>query len=404
MSLANALMPVPRQRFVDADGVAYAGGTVTFYETGASTIPKPVFSTHRGTVSLGTIIDLDASGYLRGVYLERGGYRLVVKDAEGTTVLTQDGVSDTAATYFERIGQEWSAGSVVTADHTVLATDFFIIMTSSSQRTVTLPAAAAHLTPIAIKNEGSSTVLIAPAGSDEVEGVAGTWTLPAGGFPLYPTIWLYPDGVSAWWIVASDGCAATDLLERASESMSPSRSQSRSASSSTSPSAPPISPSAPVPEPETGSESSSPSTSDSRSPSASPSPSPTGTLRVVQLFFCENGGQPIPDIEVHAYSDAGGFNESATTDMYGRVMFDVNSDIVNLHLAAYRAPFQSWYYTFSTLFDDGPPWTEYSSDPVGFRGAELAATDYAYCAIPADMDIGDVSTPYPRKRIAPYQH
>jgi hypothetical protein len=385
MSLANALMPVPRQRFVDADGVAYAGGTVTFYETGASTIPKPVFSTHRGTVSLGTIVDLDASGYLRGVYLERGGYRLVVKDAEGATVLTQDGVSDTAATYFERIGQEWSAGSVVAADHTVLATDFFITMTSSSQRTVTLPAAAAHLTPIAIKNCGSSTVLIAPAGSDEVEGVAGTWTLPAGGFPLYPAIWLYPDGVSAWWIVASDGCAATDLLERASESMSPSPSQSRSVSSSPSGSLAPPSASQPM----TG----------SVSPSASGSPG--FEPRKIEVFIWDSSG-PVDGASVNAYRGTPNYNVTETTDASGRVLFtDVPDDISGLRLVVTKTGYTEWRFLFSPGTSDGPPWT-WNAGFGGYYGAGLMPVNYSYAAVLGAEVLPYISATYALKCIAPY--
>ena len=343
MSLSYALMPVPRQRFVDADGIAYAGGTVTFYATGASTIPKAVYSTHRGTVSLGTSVELDASGYLRGVYLERGGYRLVVKDIDGTIVQTTDGVADTAATYFDRIGAEWAAGSVVTGDHTVLATDALITVTSSSQRTVSLPAASAHLTPIAIKNRGSATVLISPAGSDEVEGAASDWTLAAGEFPTYPTIWLYPDGVSAWWIVASDGCAATGLLERPSESMSPSHSPSRSASfspsrsGSSSPSATTAPPSAS--QPLTVSASGTIETH-----SASGTPAPEG--RKIEVFIW-NSSEPVNGASVNAYRGTPAYNVTLTTGSDGRVLFtDVPEDIEGLRLTVTASGYSEWRFLF----------------------------------------------------------
>ena len=366
MSLPYALMPVPRQSYVDADGYAYAGGTLTFYVAGTMT-PKAVYTTPQGTVPLGTSVTLDASGMAPAIYLEWGAYDVRVTDADGATLFITYGVSDTGGTYFARIGQEWTAGVTVTSDYTVLGTDALVQVDGATPIVITLQAATARLTPLGIKNIGSSTVAITRSGSDTVEGAASAWVLPAGDASLQPTVWLLPDGTSAWWIIASHGCAATSLMEFPSESMSPSHSPSvsRSPSRSISVTASPTSPSA-----------------------TSPSPSGTPGIRVVEFFF-RDWQDSVGDVEVQITTTIPSlFTDRGLTDEVGRISFDVPTTYRFMHVTA-KAP--AW---------DIPPRRLWRYD---FTEANpLEPHDEAYCAVPAGTDLDALPSLFHKTWIGPY--
>ena len=40
---------------------------------------------------------------------------------------------------------------------------------------------------------------------DTLDGVNAAYTVPAAAAPLQPCLWLAPDGVSAWYVLASHG-------------------------------------------------------------------------------------------------------------------------------------------------------------------------------------------------------
>jgi hypothetical protein len=385
MALSYALMPVPRQVFVDTDGHAYAGGTLTFFETGTLT-PKAIFSTPQGTVSLGTSLELDASGVAPGIYLEYGAYDVQLADSDGTVIRTTAGVSDTGGTYFARIGAEWTTGPTVTSAYTPVDADRFVQVNGAAPITITLPSADARLTPLAIKNIGTSTVSIDPPGSETLEGSGTAWVLPAGDEDLRPSVWLLPDGVSAWWIVASNGCAATSVMIFPSESMSPSHSPSGSRSASGTLS---ISPSASPSEPATGSESSSPSSS------------PSAESRVIEVFIWDSTG-PVVGATVYAYKGTPAYDVSGVTDVNGLVTFsDIPADITSIRLTVTHASYSTWRYLFVPGLADGPPWT-YNGGFGGYYGAAMMPGSYAYAAVLGAEVLPYVPASLPLKAIAPY--
>lgn len=210
MSLPYALMPVCRQQFCDENGDPYAGGTLYYYTAGSST-PKGVYADANGSVSLGTSVTLDAGGYAPALFFDRGGYKVVLKDADGAEVWTVDGAEDVATTFFDELGTELSDGARdVASGYIVLSTDRFITVASTGGPNpclITLPAATDHTMPIGIKNMGTVALGVYPTGGDTIDGINDKYTVPAAATPLFPCVWLVSDGSSAWFIVASHGIA-----------------------------------------------------------------------------------------------------------------------------------------------------------------------------------------------------
>ena len=209
-----ALMPVPRQRFTDLDGLPYPLGTLSFYEAGTNT-PKAVYADWNGVTSLGATVTLDAGGFAPALYLDRGGYKVVLADALAEVVWTEDGVCDTAGTFFNRIGVEWTAGTSTTGAYEITDDDRFVTINATTGAVpcvVTLPSAATHLSPLCVKNLGTIPVALTCSGSDTIEGATDPYLLSDGIYPLLPSVWLMADGIGAWWVIASHGGTATSLI------------------------------------------------------------------------------------------------------------------------------------------------------------------------------------------------
>lgn len=208
MSLPYALMPLPRQQFLDADANPYAGGSLYFYVAGTST-PKTVYADAAGAVPLGTSVVLDAGGYAPAIFLSPGGHKVVLRDANAVTIWTVDNVEDVGLTFWDRLGEELLAGALgVSSGYVVLTDDLFVTISSTggpNPCVITLPAASAHPQPLCLKNAGTIPCSIVPNGGDTIEGINEAYTLAAGATPNWPTVWLMADGSSSWWIVASHG-------------------------------------------------------------------------------------------------------------------------------------------------------------------------------------------------------
>jgi len=108
MPLDSGFVFSPGQRLTTDDLAALAGGTVTFYEAGTSTL-KAVYSDYALSVSLGSTIYLDSSGNPVAssgsstkvtVYTGSARVKVVIKDADGVTIQTIDNLQcaqDTSA-------------------------------------------------------------------------------------------------------------------------------------------------------------------------------------------------------------------------------------------------------------------------------------------------------------------
>ena len=208
MTLPYALMPVCRQQHCDPDGVPYDGGVLHFYEAGTST-PASVYSTADGSISLGTSITLDAGGYAPAIYLAPGGYKVVLKDSDGVTIWTQDGVEDVGLTFLAELGDYlYEGGKDEVSGYTVLVTDQFVTIDSTGGADpcqVTLCPAADHPTPLVIKNMGTVALQIWPYTGDTIEGINDAFSVAAAASPNFPSVTLLSDGASGWLITASHG-------------------------------------------------------------------------------------------------------------------------------------------------------------------------------------------------------
>lgn len=204
MTLPLALIPVPRQHFVDTDGAPVALGYLNFYEAGTTT-PQAVYADADGSTSLGVSVDLDAGGNAPAIYLQPNGYKVRLYRADDTQVWEQDDVEDVGSAFLSILGINLSEGSrgvdsgyIVTEDDNLVTVD-----ATSDPAIINLPAAADRGEPLTIKNVGATAVRVTPNGSDTIDTVAAYYALPAASSPAMPTITMVSDGVSGYLITGS---------------------------------------------------------------------------------------------------------------------------------------------------------------------------------------------------------
>ncbi len=85
--MTQFIMTNPVFREFDDDGLPLAGGSAYFYEAGTET-PKDVFTDSAGATAHASPVVLDARG--EAVIYGSGAYKVVTKDASGTTIRTVD--------------------------------------------------------------------------------------------------------------------------------------------------------------------------------------------------------------------------------------------------------------------------------------------------------------------------
>lgn len=204
--------PQFNQQFFDDDGHPVSLGSLTFLVTGTVT-PKDTYTTSERTTANANPLSLDAAGRCT-FFLTSGGYDVVLKDANGTSIKTFLGVEDIGLTFLEGLGNTFAEGARnVTSPYSVLDTDNLVTVDSSAGAvTVNLPLAATRSTanngnglPLTIKNMGANTVAVTRSGADTLEGSLTVVTLPAAASPTFPSVRLVSDGVATWWVEASHG-------------------------------------------------------------------------------------------------------------------------------------------------------------------------------------------------------
>jgi hypothetical protein len=204
-----SLLPWVKPQFTDALGTPVASGKLYSFVAGLAT-PQPTYSDVDLTTANANPIVLNAAGESpTSIYLLPTGYKFRLDTAAGVTLWTVDHVEDVGAVAAAGFGTTLTqGGKAVTSGYTALATDHLITVASTggpSPCVVNLRAASAATQPLAIKNTGTVALSVVPNGSDVLDGVNAAFTVPAAAAPRQPTIWLAPDGVSAWYIIASHG-------------------------------------------------------------------------------------------------------------------------------------------------------------------------------------------------------
>lgn len=202
MTLPLQVTPVAVRQFFTATGAPAVGYTLSYFVVGTDT-PLEVFADSDGNVSLGTSVDIGDLGYpitsssaITSIYPPLGGYKEVLKDADGVAVYSADHLENVAETFLGTQANIQTQGSQsVTGTYNVADTDNWI---TSEGATVNLPDAANRGTVLAIQSMSATATSVVPNGSQTVNGLTGTFTIAGASSPSFPTVWFYSDGISNW--------------------------------------------------------------------------------------------------------------------------------------------------------------------------------------------------------------
>jgi hypothetical protein len=207
--MAAALLPWVKPQFCDAAGNPVASGKLYAFIAGTST-PQPTYSDVGLTTANANPIVLNAAGQATAtIYLKPTGYKFRLDDANAVMLWTVDHVEDVGAAFAAGFGVGLTTGGkAVTSGYTVLTSDRLVTVASTggaSPCVINLLPSSSATQAVAIKNTGTIALSVVPNGSDTLEGANAAFTVPAASAPTQPTIWLAPDGVSAWYVLASHG-------------------------------------------------------------------------------------------------------------------------------------------------------------------------------------------------------
>jgi hypothetical protein len=111
----TALMPFGKQQFFSSNGVPLAGGFVFSYAAGTTT-PLATYQDANGAAANTNPVVLDAGGF-GNIWLTADAYKIVVEDADGVQVWSQDNVS--AVSQAELQGNSSFASVAISGDLTV---------------------------------------------------------------------------------------------------------------------------------------------------------------------------------------------------------------------------------------------------------------------------------------------
>ncbi len=201
-------------RITDANGDPVSGGYLEFYQAGTST-PRTVYSDSGLSVSLGTIVYGDTGGYpvsTQGgttkvsVYTGTGAFKVIVKDASGTTLITRDdipGALDTSA---------FTPTSAVPETPTISKTAAYSVVVGDAGKlinanctggtfTITLPSAvtAGGGFRVGVRHAGTANGVTISTVSSQTIAQPGPATSHMTLTGRGETVWLVSDG-SGWTI------------------------------------------------------------------------------------------------------------------------------------------------------------------------------------------------------------
>lgn len=207
--LNGALLPVPVHQFFDNAGNPLASGKIFSYAAGTTT-PKALYTDSALTVPHANPIILDGNGRPPGpIYMLASGYKIDLQTSASVSVspYPADNIYDPGEILAGTLGNVLASGSFgKSSGYTVLVTDRIVTMASSGGPNpclVNLPAASSATQPVTIKNMGTIPLSIVPNGADTIDSLAAAFAVAASASPLFKSVLLVPDGVSAWWVLAS---------------------------------------------------------------------------------------------------------------------------------------------------------------------------------------------------------
>jgi hypothetical protein len=203
--LANRLSQ-PILQFCDQNGLPYAGGTLSFYLAGTST-PATVYSNSGLSISLGTVVTLDAAGRPNssgagggsgtevGIFLQVLGYKVTLADVNANLIWTADNVyTSDFSTLAQFAGNAGSPNGVVAGTQASAGVPASVIWDYTNNIlyvcTTTGNAAAAVWTAVNPSSASSAVGVSAPQGyltPTSATPVITTDTTVTAGSPIYYT-------------------------------------------------------------------------------------------------------------------------------------------------------------------------------------------------------------------------
>ena len=199
--MAASLVYDPRWQLIDGDGDPFPGAKLETFAAGTDT-PQAVYTDVDLTIPHANPVIADADGRFPLMFLLPVGYKLIAYDADDVQVWSADDYSDPGTIFAEKFGTAMTVGSIAVTDgYTVTATDRVVTVASVGATTINLPAVTSRTQPVAIKNTAGGTVVVTPDGSDTIDLLLATYTIPAAVMPSYPTAWFYPLPSSGTWLI-----------------------------------------------------------------------------------------------------------------------------------------------------------------------------------------------------------
>lgn len=206
----GALAPNPRRQFLDEEGNPLAGGLLYSYLAGTTT-PEAVFADALLTTPHSNPITLDAAGRVT-YYVDAKGYKFKLLKATNELVWEVDNVEDLGQVFLKTLGVLFSTGSRDVVSGYVVDPDDNIVTVNSTGGAdpcvITLEPASgdsARKRMLAVKNKGNIEVALTPQAGETIDGVVGAYTIPVAASPLFPCVWIAPDGTGNWDIIGSHG-------------------------------------------------------------------------------------------------------------------------------------------------------------------------------------------------------
>jgi hypothetical protein len=210
----GGLLPWVDRLFHDTNGDPLPGGKVDFFATGTST-RKDTFTDAQLTVAHPNPVVLDAEGRAT-VFLEAGGYDVVIKDANDVVIATIVGVIDLAQTFLAGQGGSGIVAApflltpaelgVTSGTVIAQATNFVTVNSTGGPDpcVITLPPADGRTGGrlLTIKNMGNILVEITPGAGDTIDDQAQAFVLGIINGGRVPGLSLVSDEDNNWWIVS----------------------------------------------------------------------------------------------------------------------------------------------------------------------------------------------------------
>jgi hypothetical protein len=186
----GSLLPMPSLQVLDNNGMPIAGGTLTFYAAGTTTLQAACADVSCGS-SLTNPLTLDSGGYAPAIYIGGLPYKVVAKDSNGATLWTTDNVSTPGVLAINSlIAQKGQPNGLATLDGTGAVTSTQLVYKADTNA-ITRPIVSKLGDTVSVTDYGADPTGVvdsAPAFNKAAAALSakggGTVLIPSGTFKL----------------------------------------------------------------------------------------------------------------------------------------------------------------------------------------------------------------------------